>query len=97
LLLDPLSEAPEKAGCEIRASYLLSIPFHLVTETLQKPGLGLVSSGGLLPPAVATLLINGIRVAVHLRKSSNAFPSFWNVSSKRSTSGDIFCQSKSKE
>ena len=34
---------------------------------------------------------------VHFRKSSNAFPSFWNVSSRRSTSGDIFRQSRSKE
>src|SRR5260370_10484524 len=38
-----------------------------------------------------------IGVAIHFRKSSNAFSSFWNVSSRRSTSGDIFRQSKSKE
>lgn len=30
------------------------------------------------------------------RKSFKAFPSILNVSSKRNTSGDIFCQSKSK-
>jgi hypothetical protein len=37
------------------------------------------------------------RPDAHFTKSFNAFSSNLNVSSKRSTSGDIFCQSKSNE